>query len=87
MYSSNCDSETRLSEINLRKRKWLLNGSYKRTKSEISHHLECLNSILEEIRRKYENYGFFCSLNGLKNLINKRTCYKNSEKPKNWTWT
>ena len=23
----------------------------------------------------------FCSLNGLKNLINESTCYKNSEKP------
>ena len=27
-YSSNCDIETLLVEINLRKRKWLLNGSY-----------------------------------------------------------
>ena len=39
-YSSNCDIETLLVEINLRKRKWLLNGSYNPYKSQISHHLE-----------------------------------------------
>ena len=95
-YSSNCDTETLLAEINLRKRKWLLNGSYIPNKSQISHHLECLNSLLDEHSKKYENYVFigdfnvntsdssmkeFCSLNGLKNLINEPTCYKNSEKP------
>ena len=95
-YSSNCDIETLLVEINLRKRKWLLNGSYNPNKSQISHHLECLNSLLDEHSKKYENYVFigdfnvntsdssmkeFCSLNGLKNLINEPTCYKNSEKP------
>ena len=97
-YSSNCDIETLLVEINLRKRKWLLNGSYNPNKSQISHHLECLNSLLDEYSKKYESYVFigdfnvntsdssmkeFCSLNGLKNLINEPTCYKNSEKP---TW-
>ena len=95
-YSSNCDIETLLVEINLRKRKWLLNGSYNPNKSQISHHLECLNSLLDEHSKKYENFVFigdfnvntsdssmkeFCSLNGLKNLINEPTCYKNSEKP------
>ena len=34
-YSSNCDVETLLVEINLRKRKWLLNGSYNPNKSQI----------------------------------------------------
>ena len=66
------------------------------TKVRISHHLECLNSLLDEYSKKYENYVFigdfkvntsessmkeFCSLNGLKSLINKPACYKNSEKP------
>ena len=61
-----------------------------------SHHLECLNSFLNEHSKKYENYVLidefnvntsdsfmkeFCSLNGLKNLINKPTCCKNYEKP------
>ena len=95
-YSSNCDIETLLVEINLRKRKWLLNGSYNPNKSQISHHLECLNSLLDDHSKKYENYVFigdfngntsdssikeFCSLIALKNLINELTCYKNSEKP------
>ena len=59
-------------------------------------HLECLISLLDEHSKKYENFAFigdfnvntsdssmkeFCSLNGLKNLISKPTCYKNSEKP------
>ena len=94
-YSSNCDIETFLVEINLRKRKWLLNGSYNPNKSQTSHHLECLNSLLVEHSMKYENYVFidhfkvnisdsslkkFCSSNGIKNLIKKPTCYKNSEK-------
>ena len=34
-YSSNCDIETLLVEINLRKRKWLLNSSYNPKKSQI----------------------------------------------------
>ena len=87
MYSSNCDIETLLVEINLRKRKWLLNGSYNPNKSQISHHLECLNSLLDEYSKKYENYVFigdfnvntsdssmkeFCSLNGLKIQLTKR---------------
>ena len=73
-----------------------MNGSYNPNKSQISHHLECLNSLLDEYFKKDENYVFtgdfnvnisessmkeFCSLNGLKNLINEPTCYKNSEKP------
>ena len=95
-YSSNCDIETLLVDINLRKRKWLWNGSCNPNKSQISHHFECLNSLLDEHSKKYENFFFigdfnvntsdssmkeFCSLNGLKNLINEPTCYKNSEKP------
>ena len=95
MYSSNCDAETLLIEINLRKRKWLLNGSHNPNKSQISHHLECLNRLLDEYSKKCENYVFiddfnvnisdsymkeFCSLIGLRNLINEPTCYKNSEK-------
>ena len=37
-YSSNFDIETLLVEINLKKRKWLLNGSYNPNKSQIGHH-------------------------------------------------
>ena len=95
MYSSNFDNETILFEINLRKKKWLLNGFHNPNKSQIIHHLECLNILLDEHSKKYENNVFigdfnvitsdssmkeFCSLNRLKNLINEPTCYKNSEK-------
>ena len=93
-YSSNCDIETPLVEINLRKRKWLLNGSYNPNKSQISPYLECLNSFLDEYSKKYETYLFIGDFNvntsessmkefctGLKNLINEPTCYKSSEKP------
>ena len=55
-YNSNCDTETLLVEINLRKRKWRLNGSYNPSISQISHHLESLESLLDEHRKKYENY-------------------------------
>ena len=95
-YSSNCDIKNLLVEINLRKRKWILGGSYNPNKSQISHHLECLNSFLDKHIKKYENYVFigdfnvntsdssvkeFCSLNEIQNLINESTCYKNSENP------
>ena len=95
-YSSNCDIETFLAEINLRKRKWLLNGTYNPNKSQVSHHLECSNSLSDEYSKKYENYAFigdfnvntsdssmmqFFSLNGVKNLINEPPSYNNSEKP------
>ena len=62
-----------------------MNGSYNTNKNQISHDLECFNSLLDEHSRKYENYAFigdfnvntsdssmkeFYSLNGLKNLTN-----------------
>ena len=73
-----------------------MNGSYNPNKSQISHHFESLNSLLDEHSKKYENYGFIgdfnvntsdssmkelCSLNRLKSLINEPIYYKNSEKP------
>ena len=73
-----------------------MNGSYNPNESKISHHLECLNSLLDEHSKKYEKYVFiddfnvntsdsslnkFCSFNGLKKLINEPKCYKNYEKP------
>ena len=52
MHSSNCDIESLLVEISLSKRKCLLNGPYDPNKSQISHYLECLNSLLNEHRKK-----------------------------------
>ena len=45
---TNYDTVTLIVEINLKKRKWFLNGSYNPNKNQISHHLECLNRILDE---------------------------------------
>ena len=57
-YSSNCDTETLLVETNLRKRKWVSNGSYNPNKCQISHHLDCYKSLLDEYSKKYENCGY-----------------------------
>ena len=38
------------SEINLRLRKWFINGSYNPSKSFIPNHIECLNCIIDECR-------------------------------------
>ena len=61
-----------------------------------SHHLQCLNRILDGYNSEYDNFVFigdfnvnvnkssmkkFCNLNGLKSLINQPTCFKNPKKP------
>ena len=46
-YSSNCNIETLLVEINLRKKRGALNGSYNPNKSQTGPHLEYLNSLLD----------------------------------------
>ena len=68
-------------EIDLRKRKWFHNGSYHPSKSLISNHIECLNRIIDEYSKMYQNFlflgdfnvtitkkcmGQFCNLNELK---------------------
>ena len=88
--------ETISVEINLRKRKWFLNCSYNPNKNLISNHLECLNRIMDEFSKNYDNVIFlgdfntcindnamksFCSLNDLTSLIDQPTCYKNPDKP------
>ena len=88
--------ETISVEINLRKRKWFLNCSYNPNKNLTSNHLECLNRIMDEFSKNYENVIFlgdfntcmndnavksFCSLNDLTSLTDQPTCYKNPGKP------
>ena len=90
------DIEILVIEINLRKRKWALLGSYNPHRSNIKYHVECLNRILDEISTQYDNYivfgdfnvsveedsmDQFCNLNDLKNLITQPTCYKNFDNP------
>ena len=45
---SYCNNESICIEINLRKRKWFINGLYDPSKSFILNHLECLNHIINE---------------------------------------
>ena len=44
-----------IAEIDFKKRKWFLNEFYNSKKKQISHHLECLNCILNEYNRGYNN--------------------------------
>ena len=93
---SDCNIESVCVEVNLRKKKWFINGSYSPNKSFLSNHLECLNCIIDEYSKLYQNLLFlgdfsvsvsekcldkFCNLNGLTGLIKKPTCFKNPDKP------
>ena len=83
-------------EINLRKRKWFLSCSYNPHRNSISRHLECLNRVIDEHKRTYDNFILiadfnvgieensmknFCYINYLKSLIKIPTCFKNPDKP------
>ena len=88
--------ETLSAAVNLRKRKWFLNCSYNLNQKSISNHLECLNPLVDKHSSTFDNFIFignfnvstnhnsiinFCDLNGLRNLINVRTCYNNFNNP------
>ena len=83
-------------EINLRKKKWLLCGSYNPHKNLISQHLSVISKSLDTLLTKYDNVFLmgdfnadknntsledFCQLYNLKHLIKVPTCYKNPENP------
>ena len=55
--------ESNCVEVNLRKRKWFINGSYNPNKSFISNHLECLNRIIDEYSKVYQNFLFLEDFN------------------------
>ena len=78
-------------EINSRKRKWFFICFYNPNKNHTSNHLECLNPIMDEFGKNYDNLIFlghlntcindnamvtFCSLNDLASLTDQPTCYK-----------
>ena len=56
---SGCNVESICVELNLRKRKWFVNGSYNPNKSFLSNHLEYLNRIIDELKKLYQNVFFF----------------------------
>ena len=53
---SQCNIESLSVEINLRKRKWFLNCSYNPHRNSISSHLECLNRVIDEHSKTYDNF-------------------------------
>ena len=89
---SKCNIETLSVAVNLQKRKWFLNCSYNPHQNLILNHVEYLNHLIDELSNSFDNLIFigyfnvsinhnsminFCDINGLKNLINVSTCYKN----------
>ena len=82
-------------QINLKKRKWFLNCSYNPHRISVSSHLECLNRVIDEHSKTYDNFFYigdfnvgidgnsmkkFCDINCLKSLIKEPTCFKNPDK-------
>ena len=83
-------------EINLKKKKWLLIGTYNPHKSLINKHLESISMQFDVLHKKYEHFVIigdfnseinedamneFCCIYNLKSLINKPTCFKNPKNP------
>ena len=83
-------------EINLHKKKWLINCSYNPHKNNVGSHLNVITKALDTYYGKYENIAFlgdfnagieettiksFCEPCNLTNLIKQPTCFKNPEKP------
>ena len=83
-------------EINLRKKKWLLCGSYNPNRDNIGNHLDSLSRNLALYSSTYENYiiigdfnieadskemSSFCDTFDFTSLIKEPTCYKNPDNP------
>ena len=83
-------------EINIRKKKWLLVGTYNLNKNLISNHLKEIDKNLDNYYSKYDNFILlgdlnseptesavkdFCEIYSCKNLIKDNTCFKNPLKP------
>ena len=84
-------------EVNLRKKKWLVNCSYNAKNSNICDHLRSLGKSLDTVLTNFyqvflmgdfnaEEANFhikdFCNLYKLKNLNKVPTCFKNLGNPK-----
>ena len=83
-------------EINLRKKKWLIFGSYNPHRTTIGNHMDSRSKNLALYSSTYENYvvlgdfnvevdtnaiSSFCDAFDLVSPIREPTCYKNPEKP------
>ena len=82
--------------INLRKKKWLICGSYNPHRTTIDSNMDSLSKDVALFSSTYENYivlsdfnaevdknaiSSFCDAFNLVNVIREATCYKNPEKP------
>ena len=64
---SDFNIESICADINLTKRKRIINGSYNLSKNFISNDLECLNCIIDECNKKYQNLLFLDDFNATTN--------------------
>ena len=96
LLSDSNKTESIFTEINFRKKKWLICASYNPHKSYISNHLHHLIKGLESYIGNYDNIlllgdfnsefsepclNDFCDIYNLKSLVKGPTCYKNPENP------
>ena len=83
-------------EINLYKKKWLINCSYNPHKNDLRKHLDTISKSLDTYSTKYENIlilgdfnacvgdeplDTFCKSYCFTSLIKQPTCFKNPENP------
>ena len=96
LLSNSNKTESIFTEINFRKKKWLICASYNPHKSNISNHLHHLGKGLDNYIGNYDNIlllgdfnsefsepclNDFCDIYNLKNLVKEPTCYKNPGNP------
>ena len=94
LLSNSNKTESIFTEINFRKKKWLICASYNPHKSNISNHLHHLGKGLDNYIGNYDNIlllgdfnsefsepclNDFCDIYNLKNLVKKPTCFKNPD--------
>ena len=88
--------ESFFTEINLYKKKWLVNCFYNPHKSNTGKHLDIISRSLDALSSKYENIVLlgdfnacvddealqtFCKFYSLHSLIKQPACFKNPENP------
>ena len=91
LLSNSNKTESIFTEINFRKKKWLICASYNPHKSNISNHLHHLGKGLDNYIGNYDNilllgdfnsefsepcFNVFCDNYNFKNLLKEPTCYK-----------
>ena len=96
LLNSDLSTEEFFVEIRLRKKTWLLCGSYNPQKNLIAYHLNCISKNLGSQLGQYENIILlgdfnvepnnatmknFCQIYGCKSVVKDKTCFKNPINP------